>query len=89
MYTKKIADEYSENLSDDIYQKKQKISGKISEISQKAANKVEAAVDNINAQTKEYSNKVETYVQKKPFKAISSALLLGATIAIFIRGLIK
>jgi ElaB/YqjD/DUF883 family membrane-anchored ribosome-binding protein len=89
MYTKKIADEYSENMADDISKNKQKISNKITEISQRAAGKVEAAVDNINEQTKEYSHKVEAYVQKKPFKAISSAILLGATIAIFIRGLMK
>jgi len=73
----------------DIGNKTREIGEKVGDYAEKTAEKVGKHIDTFSGLTKEYCSLLENYAHRYPLKTIGVSILIGAALAIFMRGLSK
>lgn len=73
----------------DMAEKTREIGAKVGDYAEQTAEKVSKHIDTFSGLTKEYRNLLENYARRYPLKTIGFSILIGAALAIFIRGLTK
>ena len=73
----------------EIGEKTRELGEKVGDYTEQAAEKVGKQMDTFSNLTKKYSKLIENYAHRYPFKTLVFSVLIGAALAIFMRGLTK